>query len=71
MALIQLHAALLLPLFHRLWLTIGTGNANFFYAATLLFGLGNGMAILDAMWGGLRIAVGKGYEGKDIEVIQK
>jgi phosphatidylinositol glycan class U len=71
MILIQLHAVLLLPLFHRLWLTLGTGNANFLYAATLLYGLANGMAILDTIWAGLRIAVGKGYEGKDIEVIQK
>jgi phosphatidylinositol glycan class U len=71
MALIHLHAALLLPLFHNLWLATGTGNANFLYAATLLFGLANGMAILDAIWAGLRIAVGKGYEGHDIEVIQR
>lgn len=70
-ALLHLHAALLLPLFHSLWLTIGTGNANFLYAATLLFGLANGMAILDVIWAGLRVAIGKGYEGRDIEVIQR
>ncbi|KAH9941070.1 PIG-U-domain-containing protein [Amylocystis lapponica] len=63
-ALLHIHASLLLPLFHSLWLTQGTGNANFFYASTLVFGMANGAALLDAIWAGLRIAVGekKGYE---------
>ncbi|EMD39546.1 hypothetical protein CERSUDRAFT_150075 [Gelatoporia subvermispora B] len=63
--LLHLHASLLLPLFHSLWLTQGTGNANFFYASTLVFGMANGAALLDAMWAGLRAAVGElkgGYE---------
>ncbi|KAI0714022.1 PIG-U-domain-containing protein [Cerioporus squamosus] len=58
-ALIHLHASLLLPLFNSLWLRQGTGNANFFYASTLVFGVGNGAALLDAIWAGLRIAIGK------------
>lgn len=62
--LLHLHAALLLPLFHHLWLTQGTGNANFFYASTLVFGLANGAALLDALWAGLRIAMGERKEGE-------
>ncbi|KAF8491028.1 GPI transamidase subunit PIG-U [Gautieria morchelliformis] len=64
--LLHLHASLLLPLFHRLWLSQGTGNANFFYASTLVFGLANGFAVLDAMWAGLRIAFGAAKEGWEI-----
>jgi len=61
--LLHLHASLLLPLFHLLWLTQGTGNANFFYAITLVFGVGNGAALIDCLYAGLRIAIGG--EGKD------
>ncbi|CAL1712898.1 unnamed protein product [Somion occarium] len=67
--LLHLHSALLLPLFHHLWLSQGTGNANFFYASTLVFGVSNGAALLDAIWAGLRIAVGNLPEG--YELIQK
>ncbi|KAK7040095.1 hypothetical protein VNI00_009900 [Paramarasmius palmivorus] len=62
-ALLHLHASLLLPLFHHLWLAQGTGNANFFYASTLVFACANGAAVIDAIWAGLRIAVGEEKEG--------
>ncbi|KAH9889837.1 PIG-U-domain-containing protein [Cubamyces lactineus] len=68
-ALIHLHASLLLPLFNSLWLQQGTGNANFFYASTLVFGMGNGAALLDAIWAGLRAAIGELKEG--YEVVQE
>ncbi|CCL99265.1 uncharacterized protein FIBRA_01280 [Fibroporia radiculosa] len=57
--LLHLHASLLLPLFHSLWLTQGTGNANFFYASTLVFGMANGGVLLDSIRAGLRIAMGE------------
>lgn len=56
--LVFLHATFLLPLFHQLWLVQGTGNANFFYASTLVFACANGAALIDAIWAGLRIAIG-------------
>ncbi|ESK93854.1 cell division cycle protein 91 [Moniliophthora roreri MCA 2997] len=62
-ALLHLHASLLLPLFHHLWLGQGTGNANFFYASTLVFGCANGAGMVDAIWAGLRIAIGEEKEG--------
>ncbi len=57
--LLHLHAFLLLPLFYHLWLVQGTGNANFFYASTLVFACANGAALIDCIWAGLRIAIGK------------
>jgi len=61
-ALLHLHAILLLPLFHHLWIGTGTGNANFFYASTLVFGLANGSTLLDCVWAGLRVAIGEEKE---------
>ena len=68
-SLIHLHASLLLPLFNHLWLSQGTGNANFFYASTLVFGIANGAALMDCVWAGLRIALGGMKEG--YEVVQQ
>ena len=65
--LLHLHAALLLPLFNHLWLVQGSGNANFFYASTLVFACANGAAIMDCIWAGLRIAIGKDVDGYSIE----
>ncbi|KIO18062.1 hypothetical protein M407DRAFT_163011, partial [Tulasnella calospora MUT 4182] len=56
--LLHMHAALLLPLFHSLWLSQGTGNANFYYATTLVFGLAMAATVMDAVWAGLRIGFG-------------
>ncbi|KAH7903612.1 PIG-U-domain-containing protein [Hygrophoropsis aurantiaca] len=56
--LLHLHAALLLPLLHALWTSHGTGNANFFYAATLVMGVANGAGVVDWCWAGMRIAIG-------------
>ncbi|KAF8635214.1 hypothetical protein AX17_003990 [Amanita inopinata Kibby_2008] len=55
---LHLHALLLMPLFHSLWLKQGTGNANFFYASTLVFACANGAALIDCIWAGLRLAIG-------------
>jgi phosphatidylinositol glycan class U len=56
--LLHLHAALLLPLQHILWVSEGRGNANFYYAASLVMGMAGGAGLVDACWAGLRIAVG-------------
>ncbi|KAK7048524.1 phosphatidylinositol glycan anchor biosynthesis class U protein [Favolaschia claudopus] len=61
--LLHLHAALLMPLFHHLWLNQGTANANFFYASTLVFACANGAALTDCVWAGLRIAIGEPQDG--------
>lgn len=46
-----LFASLLGPLFYNLWVYIGSGNANFFYAITLVFSLGQVVLIVDLMYG--------------------
>lgn len=62
--LVHVHAALLLPLFHALWVTEGRGNANFYYAASLVMGVGGGMGVVDACFAGLRIAFGDVVESE-------
>ena len=62
-SLLHLHAFLLMPLFNYLWLNQGTGNANFYYASTLVFACSNGAALIDCVWAGLRIAIGEEEEG--------
>ncbi|KAG9006360.1 hypothetical protein FRB94_000824 [Tulasnella sp. JGI-2019a] len=64
--LLHMHAALLLPLFHSLWLSQGTGNANFYYATTLVFGLAMAATVTDAVWAGLRVKFGPKQEGWEI-----
>jgi phosphatidylinositol glycan class U len=39
-----------MPALHYLWLGAGSGNANFFYATTLVWAFAGGSAVLDAMW---------------------
>lgn len=46
---VHLYTLLLLPLLHSLWLLTGTGNANFFYAATMVYGLNATLAIADVL----------------------
>ncbi|WRT66503.1 uncharacterized protein IL334_003462 [Kwoniella shivajii] len=54
---VHLYTSILLPLLHSLWLLTGTGNANFFYAATMVYGLNASLAVVDVMGAGLRLQV--------------
>ena len=54
---VHLYTSILLPLLHSLWLLTGTGNANFFYAATMVFGLNASLAIVDVLGAGFRSVV--------------
>ena len=49
-ALTYAYCTCLSPAFHHLWLNAGSANANFFFAITLVWALGGGMLVLDAMW---------------------
>lgn len=40
----------MMPALHYLWLDAGSGNANFFYATTLIWAFASGACVLDAMW---------------------
>ncbi|GAA5985128.1 hypothetical protein JCM10908_002533 [Rhodotorula pacifica] len=48
-SLLPLYALLLLPAFHHLWLSSGTGNANFFYAGTLVWAIAMGGWAIEAI----------------------
>ncbi|WOO81184.1 Phosphatidylinositol glycan anchor biosynthesis class U protein [Vanrija pseudolonga] len=50
---VHLYTSILLPLLHSLWLLTGTGNANFFYAATMVYGLNSTLTIADVLGAGI------------------
>ncbi|GAA6007198.1 hypothetical protein JCM10207_001543 [Rhodosporidiobolus poonsookiae] len=64
--LLPLHALLLLPTFHHLWLYSGSGNANFFYASTLVWAVAMGGWVVEAVKarGRREVALGLGEEGR-------
>jgi phosphatidylinositol glycan class U len=51
---IVLYATLLGPAFYYLWIYAGSGNANFFYAITLVWSLGWSLLLADVLYAGLR-----------------
>ncbi|KAF2719164.1 PIG-U-domain-containing protein [Polychaeton citri CBS 116435] len=51
---VLLYTTLLGPAFHYLWIYAGSGNANFFYAITLVWNLGLMILLTDAVWSVLR-----------------
>lgn len=68
-----MYAALLFPILHHLWLHAGSANANFFYAAGLVAGLGNVLCGVELVWVGRKRAFlrAEGLEGEPgWEVVQ-
>ncbi|KAK4191897.1 phosphatidylinositol glycan anchor biosynthesis class U protein [Podospora australis] len=53
-AAVILYASFLGPAFYYLWIYAGSGNANFFYAITLVWGLGQSLLVCDLMFAVLR-----------------
>ena len=49
-----LYATLLGPAFYYLWIYAGSGNANFFYAITLVWSLGLSVIVFDSLFAVLR-----------------
>ena len=49
-----LYATLLGPAFYHLWIYAGSGNANFFYAITLVWSLGLSVIVVDSLYAVLR-----------------
>lgn len=41
---------LLAPIFYYIWIVLGTGNANFFYSITLIWGSIHGLILMDLIW---------------------
>ena len=69
---VLLYASLLGPAFYYLWIYAGSGNANFFYAITLVWSLGLAMFVGDSLFAVLRDEwelERPGMKGKDIRRI--
>jgi phosphatidylinositol glycan class U len=49
-----LYSTLLGPAFYHLWIYAGSGNANFFYAITLVWSLGLSILLADTIFAALR-----------------
>jgi GPI-anchor transamidase subunit U len=68
------YASLLGPAFLHLWMYAGSGNANFFYAITLVYSLAQIILVADALYGMLRVDweqhEGSNSTEKDLEIIQ-
>ncbi|PRT53388.1 GPI transamidase component GAB1 [Wickerhamiella sorbophila] len=50
-----LYVSALAPTFYNLWVYRGSGNANFFYAITLVYTLTVALALSDAIWAAVRL----------------
>lgn len=51
---VVLYASFLGPAFYHLWFYAGSGNANFFYAITLVWSLGLSIIVGDSLFAALR-----------------
>ena len=51
---VMLYASALGPAFYYLWIYAGSGNANFFYAITLVWSLGLSILVGDSLFAVLR-----------------
>ena len=51
---VLMYATLLGPAFYHLWIYAGSGNANFFYAITLVWSLGLTVLVADLVFAILR-----------------
>jgi phosphatidylinositol glycan class U len=49
-----MYASFLGPSFYHLWIYAGSGNANFFYAITLVWSLGLSIIVGDSLYAALR-----------------
>jgi len=49
-----LYTSFLGPAFYHLWIYAGSGNANFFYAITLVWSLGLSVILGDSLYAALR-----------------
>jgi GPI-anchor transamidase subunit U len=59
------YSCLLGPAFLHLWMYAGSGNANFFYAITLVYSLAQIILVSDALYGMLRLDWER-HEGKEV-----
>ncbi|ODV90356.1 hypothetical protein CANCADRAFT_31350 [Tortispora caseinolytica NRRL Y-17796] len=60
------YASILTPTFYHLWIVLGSGNANFFYAITLTYVIAMTTIISDTLWAVLRLQFDDGASSKQV-----
>src|SRR5690606_19033089 len=69
---VYLYSSFLAPIFWYLWIYAGSGNANFFYAITLVYSIGQIILLIDTTYAMLRREFDKKHpELRGKEVVQK
>lgn len=68
--LLLLHTIILSPIFYHLWIDLGSGNSNFFYAITLVYSLGIVSTLVDFTWGYLRYEYDSGEPNPNLKITQ-
>ncbi|CCF56333.1 hypothetical protein KAFR_0B00330 [Kazachstania africana CBS 2517] len=68
--LLLIHSIILSPIFYYLWIELGSGNSNFFYAISLVYNLALGSIITDLVWGMLRFEYDDGVPNYDLKLTQ-
>ncbi|SCZ87367.1 BZ3500_MvSof-1268-A1-R1_Chr2-2g04833 [Microbotryum saponariae] len=68
---LTLYALALLPSFHHLWLYSGSGNANFFYASTLVWAIGQGGLLIEVLDAKLKREVVNTLDEQGRELVKK
>lgn len=69
-SLLYLHAVILSPIFYYLWIDLGSGNSNFFYAISLVYCLAIGLIITDLMWCMVRTEYDGGKPNYSLKLVQ-
>ncbi|CEP64673.1 GPI-anchor transamidase subunit GAB1 LALA0_S13e00364g [Lachancea lanzarotensis] len=67
-ALLFIHVTVLSPIFYHLWVDLGSGNSNFFYAISLVYALGLATVLVDLVWAMLRIEYDKGKPNLNLKL---
>lgn len=68
--LLLLHAVILSPIFYHLWVDLGSGNSNFFYAITLVYALALASIVVDLCWAMLRMDYDRGKPNYSLKITQ-
>lgn len=69
-ALLFVHSIVLSPIFYHLWIDLGSGNSNFFYAISLVYALALASVLVDFVWAMLRIEYDHGKPNLKLKLTQ-
>lgn len=68
--LLFVHSIVLSPIFYHLWIDLGSGNSNFFYAISLVYALALASVLVDFVWAMLRIEYDHGKPNLKLKLTQ-